>query len=143
MDQANKPNIQLIKNQLKGMRSTIGVDFHTRSLLVERQTVCLQCWDTAGQERYRAITAQYFRKSDAVGMSRLSIAQPHILSLKPVVKLEKAFPSQVVVVYDITSERSFLNAREWLESAVDGAGREVSLMLLGNKLDQVEDDLFR
>ena len=59
------------------------------------------------------------------------------------VKLEKAFPSQVVVVYDITSERSFLNAREWLENAVDGAGREVSLMLLGNKLDQVEDDLFR
>ena len=50
---------------------------------------------------------------------------------------------QVVVVYDITSERSFLNAREWLESAVDGAGREVSLMLLGNKLDQAEDDLFR
>ena len=65
--------------------------------------------------------------------------------LKSVGKLEKtsAFPSQVVVVYDITSERSFLNAREWLESAVDGAGREVSLMLLGNKLDQVEDDLFR
>ena len=51
----------------EGLRSTIGVDFHTRSLLVERQTVvCLQCWDTAGQERYRAITAQYFRKSDAV-----------------------------------------------------------------------------
>ena len=49
-----------------GLRSTIGVDFHTRSLLVGRQTVCLQCWDTAGQERYRAITAQYFRKSDAV-----------------------------------------------------------------------------
>ena len=52
----------------EGLRSTIGVDFHTRSLLVERQTVCLQCWDTAGQERYRAITAQYFRKSDAVKM---------------------------------------------------------------------------
>ena len=47
-------------------RSTVGVDFHTRSLLVDRQTVCVQCWDTAGQERYRAITAQYFRKSDAV-----------------------------------------------------------------------------
>ena len=130
------------------MRSTIGVDFHTRSLLVERQTVCLQCWDTAGQERYRAITAQYFRKSDAVGMSpywKRPKPSRIILYLKPVGKLEKtsAFPSQVVVVYDITSERSFLNAREWLENAVDGAGREVSLMLLGNKLDQVEDDLFR
>jgi Ras and EF-hand domain-containing protein len=50
--------------------------------VVDCQTVCLQCWDTAGQERYRAITKQYFRKADAV-----------------------------VIVYDITSERSFLNAR--------------------------------
>ena len=58
-------------------------------------------------------------------------------------KLHLLLLSQVVVVYDITSERSFINAREWLESAVDGAGKEVSLMLLGNKLDQVEDDLFR
>ena len=58
-------------------------------------------------------------------------------------RLNKCRLLQVVVVYDITSERSFVNAREWLDSAVDGAGKEVSLMLLGNKLDQVEDDLFR
>lgn len=105
------------KNQISQkypFRSTIGVDFHTRSLVVDCQTVCLQCWDTAGQERYRAITKQYFRKADAV-----------------------------VIVYDITSERSFLNAREWLDSAVDGAGHGATLMLLGNKLDLAEDDLFR
>ena len=45
-----------------GMKSTIGVDFHTKSLLIDQQSVCLQCWDTAGQERYRSITRQYFRK---------------------------------------------------------------------------------
>ena len=49
---------------------------------------------------------------------------------------------QVVVVYDITSERSFVNAREWLDNAVDGAGA-AAMMLLGNKLDKAEDDLFR
>ena len=90
------------------------MDFHTKSLVVEGQSICLQCWDTAGQERYRSITRQYFRKADAV-----------------------------VIVYDISSEKSFLNARDWLESAVEGAGQSASLMLLGNKLDIAEDDLLR
>ena len=97
-----------------GLKSTIGVDFHTKSISVEEQTVCLQCWDTAGQERYRSITRQYFRKADAV-----------------------------VIVYDITSEKSFLNAQQWMESAVDGAGEWATLMLVGNKLDLAEDDLLR
>ena len=97
-----------------GLKSTIGVDFHTKSVQVEGESVCLQCWDTAGQERYRAITHQYFRKSDAV-----------------------------IVVYDITSEKTFLNAREWLDNAVDGAGEQASLLLLGNKMDLAQDDLLR
>lgn len=48
----------------------------------------------------------------------------------------------VVVVYDITSEKTFLNAREWLDSAVDGTDK-AALMLLGNKLDLAQDDLMR
>ena len=62
----------------------------------------------------RSITRQYFRKADAV-----------------------------VIVYDITSEASFLNAREWMESALEGAGETATLLLLGNKLDLAEDDLLR
>ena len=48
----------------------------------------------------------------------------------------------MVVVYDITSEKTFLNAREWLDSAVDGTDK-AALMLLGNKLDLAQDDLMR
>ncbi len=38
-------------------KSTIGVEFATRSIQVEGKTVKAQIWDTAGQERYRAITS--------------------------------------------------------------------------------------
>ncbi len=38
-------------------KSTIGVEFATRSINVDGKTVKAQIWDTAGQERYRAITA--------------------------------------------------------------------------------------
>ncbi|CAN1282580.1 Ras-related protein Rab11C [Linum perenne] len=42
-------------------KSTIGVEFATRTLQVEGKTVKAQIWDTAGQERYRAITSAYYR----------------------------------------------------------------------------------
>lgn len=40
-------------------KSTIGVEFATRSIQVEPKTIKAQIWDTAGQERYRAITSAY------------------------------------------------------------------------------------
>ncbi|KAI3930410.1 hypothetical protein MKW92_011288 [Papaver armeniacum] len=42
-------------------KSTIGVEFATRTLQVEGKTIKAQVWDTAGQERYRAITSAYYR----------------------------------------------------------------------------------
>lgn len=40
-------------------KSTIGVEFATRSIQTEGKTIKAQIWDTAGQERYRAITSAY------------------------------------------------------------------------------------
>jgi hypothetical protein len=40
---------------LRGSSSTVGVDFQTRSMMVDQTSVCLQFWDTAGQERYRCV----------------------------------------------------------------------------------------
>ncbi|ORY90936.1 small GTPase superfamily, partial [Leucosporidium creatinivorum] len=42
-------------------KSTIGVEFATKSLEVQGKVIKAQVWDTAGQERYRAITAAYYR----------------------------------------------------------------------------------
>merc|ERR1711871_1856724 len=42
-------------------KSTIGVEFATRSVSIEGRTIKAQIWDTAGQERYRAITSAYYR----------------------------------------------------------------------------------
>ena len=42
-------------------KSTIGVEFATKSIVTEGKTIKAQIWDTAGQERYRAITSAYYR----------------------------------------------------------------------------------
>ena len=43
---------------------TIGVDFLSKTLYLENQTIRIQLWDTAGQERFRSIIPSYIRDSN-------------------------------------------------------------------------------
>ncbi|KAL8144003.1 hypothetical protein V2J09_017035 [Rumex salicifolius] len=87
-------------------KSTIGVEFATRTLQVEGKTVKAQIWDTAGQERYRAITSAYYR--GAVG---------------------------ALLVYDITKRQTFDNLLRWLRELRDHADSNIVIMMAGNKSD--------
>ncbi|KAM9368458.1 ras-related protein Rab-11A-like [Phaethornis superciliosus] len=87
-------------------KSTIGVEFATRSIQVDNKTVKAQIWDTAGQERYRAITSAYYR--GAVG---------------------------ALLVYDIAKYLSYENAERWLKELQDHADANIVIMLVGNKSD--------
>ncbi|GLJ17122.1 hypothetical protein SUGI_0296300 [Cryptomeria japonica] len=87
-------------------KSTIGVEFATRTVQVEGKTVKAQIWDTAGQERYRAITSAYYR--GAVG---------------------------ALLVYDITKPTTFENVGRWLKELRDHADSNIVIMLVGNKSD--------
>jgi small GTP-binding protein len=87
-------------------KSTIGVEFATRSIKVQNKTVKSQIWDTAGQERYRAITSAYYR--GAVG---------------------------ALLVYDITKRQTFENCEKWLKELHDYAVQNIVIMLVGNKSD--------
>ncbi|KAB1997802.1 hypothetical protein ES319_D12G048000v1 [Gossypium barbadense] len=87
-------------------KSTIGVEFATRTLQVEGRTVKAQIWDTAGQERYRAITSAYYR--GALG---------------------------ALLVYDITKPTTFENVSRWLKELRDHADSNIVIMMIGNKTD--------
>lgn len=41
--------------------TTIGVDFHVRTVILDETRIKLQIWDTAGQERFRTITREIGR----------------------------------------------------------------------------------
>ncbi|CAO2829893.1 ras-related protein RABA2a-like [Amaranthus tricolor] len=87
-------------------KSTIGVEFATRTLQVEGRNVKAQIWDTAGQERYRAITSAYYR--GALG---------------------------ALLVYDVTKPTTFDNVSRWLKELRDHADANIVIMLIGNKTD--------
>lgn len=44
---------KLVKNKfLNNLCSTVGVDFHIKTLSVDGKPISVQLWDTGGQERY-------------------------------------------------------------------------------------------
>lgn len=59
-----KSNIisKFTKNQFNlESKTTIGVEFASKIIVVDDKSVKVQIWDTAGQERYRSMASAYYR----------------------------------------------------------------------------------
>lgn len=87
-------------------KTTIGVEFATKTIECGDKVIKAQIWDTAGQERYRAITSAYYRGAVAA-----------------------------LLVYDITKPHTFQNVEKWLQELKDYADDSIVVMLVGNKTD--------
>ena len=66
----------------------------------------MEIWDTAGQERFRTITTAYYRGATGI-----------------------------MLVYDVTSEKSFKQINEWLKLIDKHASENVVKILVANKCD--------
>ena len=73
---------------------------------LQNKTVKLQLWDTAGQERFRSLIPSYIRDSNVA-----------------------------VIVYDITQINTFNNLTKWFEDIKATRGKEVLVVVVGNKAD--------
>lgn len=72
------------KQFIEEIKPIIGVEFYTRSINLENDTVAkIQLWDTVSRERYRAITSAYY-----IGAT------------------------DALVVYDITKYKTFENIKK-------------------------------
>lgn len=97
--------------------TTVGIDFREKRVVYTTNSpngttgktfkVHLQLWDTAGQERFRSLTTAFFR--DAMGF---------------------------LLMFDLTSQQSFLNVRNWMSQLQANAYCEnPDIVLVGNKAD--------
>jgi small GTP-binding protein len=91
-------------------KSTIGVDFATKSINQDGVEIKAQILDTAGQDRFRAVATTYYRGAHAV-----------------------------LLVYDITDHKSFDNLETWLKEASNHCRDNCVYMLVGNKCDLGEN----
>ncbi|KAL6569660.1 Ras-related protein raba3 [Orobanche minor] len=105
-------------------KSTIGVEFQTRTIKIKSKVIKAQIWDTAGQESamgrkgvrkwvkkmvYRAVTSAYYR--GALG---------------------------AMLVYDVTKRLSFDHVARWVEELRAHADSSIVIVLVGNKADLVD-----
>jgi Ras-related protein Rab-6A len=85
---------------------TVGIDFLAKNLFHKNRNFRLQLWDTAGQERFRSLIPSYLK--DAIS---------------------------ALIVYDVTSKQSLVNAERWLKLYNDNKVSEGYSILVGNKID--------
>jgi small GTP-binding protein len=91
---------------------TIGVDFMTKSISFENQTIKLQIWDTAGMEKYKQITTSYYKGTQAA-----------------------------IICFDLTNKNSFYSVDKWYAEFSNFYNPlfEKTVILVGNKSD-LEDE---
>jgi small GTP-binding protein len=87
-------------------QSTIGIDFSSKMIRVDKAICKLEIWDTAGQERFSTITANYYRGAQGA-----------------------------LVVYDVGDRQSFIRANDWFKRAKELGGEAIEAILVGNKSD--------
>jgi small GTP-binding protein len=99
-------NKYINKRFSKEHRATISIEFKIKTIKINSTTICdLKIWDTCGDEKYFSITKNYFRDSQGI-----------------------------ILVYDITSKKSFLDLSKWLDLIKQIEGNS-NIILVGNKND--------
>ena len=93
--------------------TTTGIDLKASCIEVKNKKIKVQLWDTAGQEKYRSITKNLFLKVQGV-----------------------------LVVYDITNENSFKSLKSWVKTIKDECGKQMQMLIVGNKSDLEEQRII-
>ncbi|OHT03509.1 Ras-related protein Rab-43 [Tritrichomonas foetus] len=88
---------------------TVGAAFFSKEIEFQDKLYTLNIWDTAGQETYKYLVPMYYRNAGIA-----------------------------IYVFDITSEKSFLNITHWLSDVKKTIGDNVYSILCGNKMDLYE-----
>ena len=89
-------------------KTTIGVDFKVKRINLLNKNVLVKIWDSAGQERFKTVTRQYYKNAEGV-----------------------------MLIYDVTSQKSFSMIEEWFKSIIENKRKGAEVILIGNKKDMV------
>ena len=107
---------------IEGSIASIGIDKKSLDVSIEvkennkkvKKDFDISLFDTAGQEQFRSITLSYYKGTDGI-----------------------------LLLYDITDRKSFDNVSIWVNSikeAIEGNESKYAIILIGNKLDLVEEE---
>ncbi|MGQ4833458.1 MAG: Rab family GTPase [Candidatus Asgardarchaeia archaeon] len=84
---------------------SLGVNFLSKVIKVNGESILLQIWDTGGQERFKVLRLAYYKGADGG-----------------------------LIVYDVTSKETFEKVDEYYEELRSICG-DIPIALVGNKVD--------
>ena len=88
-------------------KPTIGASFTNKLEIINDKRIVFEIWDTAGQERFRSINTIFYQDA-----------------------------SICILAYDITSQKSFQNLKDyWYKAVLDQASGDIIFHVVGNKID--------
>ena len=91
--------------------ATIGLDYRLKTMILENQNIVkVQLWDTAGQDKFRAITRNYYKGANGI-----------------------------ILIFDVTNQNSYDNIKKWINEIKEEISENVSIVLIGNKIDNETD----
>ena len=90
---------------------TIGSDFIRKNIEIDGKNYLCTIWDNGGNQNFRPIGKGMIVDSDII-----------------------------VLVYDITNKKSFLELQFWIDTVVEKLGKENYLILVGNKSDLIDKE---
>ena len=90
---------------------TVGVDIHNKEMKYNGDTeIKMAIWDVAGQDHYNFMRSNFYYGTDGV-----------------------------ILMFDLTRAETFEHIHDWLKEINKVMGKEVPYILVGNKVDLIED----
>ncbi len=88
---------------------SIGVEFLSKEIKIDKKQVSLQIWDVAGGENFSFLRKTYYKRA-----------------------------SGALLLFDLTREETFKEMDAWLSEFYEIIGEGVPFILIGNKADLLE-----
>lgn len=125
-------------------KSTIGVEFATRSIKCDSKTIKAQIWDTGTSLRHSAQTTFHHlllgrsTQSCFLHLANLPCDRAIVAGQERYRAITSAYYRGAVgalLVYDISKAVTYENVERWLNELRDHADSNIVIMLVGNKSD--------
>ena len=99
--------VQAIENKFDELyRATIGFEFMSFNIRINKVVIKLQIWDTCGQEVYKSLITGLYRNS-----------------------------SLAIIIYSVNNKNSFQHVETWLKDLKLKSSKNIKIILVGNKCD--------
>ena len=99
--------IQAIQDKFEELyRATVGFEFLSFNVRINKVVIKLQIWDTCGQEVYKSLISGIYRNS-----------------------------SLAIILYSVTNRNTFQHIDTWIKELSQNSTKNIKIILVGNKND--------